>query len=126
MRVKVSRSEKLMLIEASYERGAVISAIARRHGIDPKNLYRWRHNAKRSEALPLHSKDSATIAATTKVSEEIKFVELVKQDSNILPNRSSVTFNNLVISYKDLQLKLKDGVTIESLSTILQAMRRSC
>lgn len=126
MRAKISRAEKLSLIEASYEGGVVISAIARRHGIDPKNLYRWRHNAKRSEALALHSKDSATTAATTKVSEEIRFVELIQQDSEILANRTSVTFNNLVISYKDLQLKLKDSVTIESLSAILQAMRRSC
>src|SRR5512132_1670197 len=34
--------QKLQIIEASYEPGESVSSVARRHGVAPNLLYRWR------------------------------------------------------------------------------------
>jgi transposase len=42
-----SEDEKTRAIEASLEPDAVVSAVARRHGVTPQQLFTWRREARR-------------------------------------------------------------------------------
>jgi transposase len=45
-----SDDEKARAIEASLVPGAVVSAVARRHGVTPQQLFTWRREARRKAA----------------------------------------------------------------------------
>ena len=42
-----SEDEKSRAVEASLEPGAVVSAVARQHGVTPQQLFTWRREARR-------------------------------------------------------------------------------
>jgi len=42
-----SENEKSRAVEASLEPGAVVSAVARQHGVTPQQLFAWRREARR-------------------------------------------------------------------------------
>ena len=42
-----SEDEKARAVEASLEPGAVVSAVARQHGVTPQQLFTWRREARR-------------------------------------------------------------------------------
>ncbi len=42
-----SEEEKARAVEASLEPGAVVSALARQHGVTPQQLFTWRREARR-------------------------------------------------------------------------------
>ena len=42
-----SEEEKSRAVEASLETGAVVSAVARQHGVTPQQLFTWRREARR-------------------------------------------------------------------------------
>jgi len=44
--------EKARIVSETLETGAVISAIARRHGLSPQQLFAWRREARNRTALP--------------------------------------------------------------------------
>ena len=45
-----SEGEKARAVEASLEPGAVVSAVARQHGVTPQQLFSWRREARRKAA----------------------------------------------------------------------------
>ena len=45
--------EKARAVEASLEPGAVVSAVARQHGVTPQQLFTWRRQARRKAAEDL-------------------------------------------------------------------------
>lgn len=42
--------QKARIVAESYETGATVSAVARRHGLTPQQLFGWRRAARQSEA----------------------------------------------------------------------------
>ena len=46
-----SASEKARIVAEAMRPGAVVSEIARRHGMSPQHLFTWRREARRSVAL---------------------------------------------------------------------------
>ena len=61
-----SISEKQRMVAASLERGAVASAVAREAGIHVSQLFRWRQELCRRDAVP-----AAAFAAVTVSSESV-------------------------------------------------------
>jgi len=61
-----SISEKQRIVAASLERGAVASAVAREAGIHVSQLFRWRQELCRRDAVP-----AAAFAAVTVSSESV-------------------------------------------------------
>jgi transposase len=49
--------EKARVLEATLEPGAVVSEVARRHGLSPQQLFTWRRAARRKLA---HEKDTTS------------------------------------------------------------------
>jgi transposase len=46
-----SSSEKARIVEASYEPGAAVTDVARRHDVHPNLLHHWRRQAKRASEV---------------------------------------------------------------------------
>jgi len=64
-RGKRSESEKERIVEASFEPGASVKAIAEAHGIHPTQVYRWRGEYRRNR-----EGDSGAALLPVRVSEE--------------------------------------------------------
>jgi len=62
---KRSASEKERIVEASFERGASVKAIAEAHGIHPTQVYRWRGEYRRNR-----EGESGAALLPVRVSEE--------------------------------------------------------
>jgi transposase len=51
-----SRVEKARIVAESYESGETVSAVARRHGLTPQQLFGWRRTARpEGEAAPMRA-----------------------------------------------------------------------
>jgi transposase len=51
-RRRFSGDDKARLIEETLAPGAVVSEIARRHGLTPQQLFTWRREARRDRVVP--------------------------------------------------------------------------
>jgi transposase len=47
-RRRISRTDKARIVEETLAEGAVVSEVARRHGLTPQQLFTWRRQARRA------------------------------------------------------------------------------
>ncbi|SFD81931.1 transposase, partial [Methylobacterium sp. 13MFTsu3.1M2] len=47
-----SADDRARILEETFVPGAVVSVVARRHGLTPQQLFTWRREARQTAALP--------------------------------------------------------------------------
>ncbi|GMG85499.1 hypothetical protein LNKW23_47210 [Paralimibaculum aggregatum] len=68
--------EKLRLVEETLQPGATISAVARRNGVAPNLLYRWRRLMTEGGAVAVQADDGVTgNAEVRKLEERVRELE---------------------------------------------------
>ena len=68
--------QKLRIIEESFEPGETVSAVARRHGVAPNLLFRWRHLMSEGGAIAVGSDEGvAGISEVRRPEEKVRELE---------------------------------------------------
>ena len=70
-----SAEEKLLIVEETLQPGASVSSVARRHGVAPNLVYRWRRLMKEGGAVAVGS-DQAVVGEAQVKKLEVKVREL--------------------------------------------------
>lgn len=95
---------KSEILSESYEPGAVIADVARRHGLEPSVLYGWRSEARQSGAIN-HPADFVEVGVSDDVSSSDK-----------------ADINRVSIDFSHFSLSVEGKITSESLCGILKLL----
>lgn len=98
-----SEEEKLQIVAESYEPGAIISEVARRHELTPNHLYGWRKNAR----------------ASGQVTPAAMFVPVVTASGPELARGAG----SISIELSGMVLKVAPDVDLDWLSRVLGAVK---
>jgi transposase len=99
-----SADEKARILEEAMAPGAVVSEVARRHGLSPQHLFTWRRQAKRDAA------DSA-LAFTP--------VVVAPETPQAMPRRGAV----IEIALGGAVIRVPSGMDASTLIMVLQALK---
>ncbi|MBC6445542.1 MAG: transposase [Alphaproteobacteria bacterium GM202ARS2] len=110
-RRKWSAERKGEIVAESMQPGVVVSEVARRHNLNPQQLFAWRHDAKQGRlALP---------------EEAMSFVPLVAaaDDSGPAPIPSSSAMRQIEVHLGAAVIKAPEDVLAKHLTEVLRAVK---
>jgi transposase len=117
-RRRFSRDDKTRIVEETLAEGAIISEVARRHGLTPQQLFTWRREAQRA-------------AAEISEREIAQFVPaIVEQPST--PQRHARTprsrrradgFGDIEVEIADITVRVGRGADARMIAAVLRALK---
>jgi transposase len=102
-----SEADKARIVEETLAPGAVVSEVARRHGLSPQQVFTWRRQARRWAAT---SGDRVTFAP-------------VVVDTSRPAARAPTTEARIEIALAGAVIRVPPGVDRGTLATVLQALK---
>ena len=96
--------QKSEILSESYEPGAVIADVARRHGLEPSVLYGWRSEARQSGAI----------------NQSADFVEVGVSDKVYSSNEADI--HRVSLDFSHCSLSVEGKISSESLCSILKLL----
>jgi transposase len=109
-RRRFSSKDKGRIVAESFSPGVTVSEVARRHGMTPQHLFRWRHEA-RIGRLVLPADDDASFATV-----------VVDSRGNGL---SAIPTAKIEIEVSGVLIRVSSGVDLRLLSDVVRALRAS-
>jgi len=108
-------AQKAEILAEIYESGDTVSAVARRHGLTPQQLFGWRREAKRRAKRDAANDELGAQGAA--------FVPVVVEEA--LPSRAATTDGASVIAIVmgAATVRVAPGVDAATLTTVLRAVR---
>ena len=106
---------KAMVVAESLEPGVVISAVARRHGLTPQQLFGWRNQMR--STLPSVRAESASFASVV--------VATAAPEPPGKPESCGDDRGLIEIVVKGTVIRVRVAVTAETLTAILRAVKAS-
>lgn len=105
-----TRDDKAGILSETLEPGAVVSVVARRHGLTPQQLFGWSREARRpsEEAGP-------------------KFVPaVIEQPLRKQPKqRPSATLASIELEIGGVRVRISDGAKASTVSAVIRALKAS-
>ena len=112
--------QKAQILAESYENGDKVSAVARRHGLTPQQLFGWRREARRRARR--QAKDDRCDVSGSAFAPVIVESALLSPDPPIAPNRESgIAMIEIVIGAATVRVAL--GIDVATLTTVLRAVK---
>jgi transposase len=109
-RRRFSSNEKGRIVAESFAPGVTVSEVARRHGMTPQHLFKWRQEA-RNGRLVLPSDIDASFA-TVVVDERVSGL-------------SAIPAARIEIEVSGVVIRVSSGVDLRLLSDVVRALRAS-
>ena len=113
-------AQKAEILAESYESGEKVSAVARRHGLTPQQLFGWRREAQRRARRRARNDEAAargTAFAPVVVEEAIR-----RSEAPIGPDPSGGT-TAIEIVIGAATVRVAPGIDAATLTTVLRAVR---
>lgn len=101
-----SADEKARILEEAMAPGAVVSEVARRHGMSPQHLFTWRRQAKREAG-----------------DHPLAFTPVVVAPDTPQPRRATCCEAVIEIVVEGAVIRVPSGVDGATLATVLQVLR---
>jgi transposase len=117
-RRRFSRDAKARIVLESRAPGAVVSEVARRHGLTPQQLFGWRRELRAALA-------ESGVSSATSTFTPISVVEslVAAQDQAATRARAVVGSWLIEITIGKVAIRLREGVTAQMIAAVLQAVR---
>ena len=103
---------KARVVAESAEVGAVISAVARRHGLTPQQLFSWRNQMRSLPSTSTKAVSFASVAVAPGVSDPATYPEGCGDDRGLIE-----------IIVKGTVIRVRVAITAETLATVLRAVK---
>ena len=110
-RRRFSSKDKGRIVAESFSPGVTVSEVARRHGMTPQHLFKWRREAKAGRLL-LPADDDASFAT-------------VVVDSERGSGLSAIPTAKIEIEVSGVLIRVSSGVDLRLLSDVVRAARAS-
>jgi len=101
-----SADEKARILEEAMAPGAVVSEVARRHGLSPQHLFTWRRQAKREAG-----------------DHPLAFTPVVVAPDTLQPAPAACREGVVEIAVGGAVIRVPHGVDGATLATVLQALK---
>jgi transposase len=102
-----SSADKARIVAETLAPGAVVSDVARRHGLTPQQLFTWRRQARRRAAMS---------------DARVSFAPVVV-DTSLPAARTPACENRIEIALAGALIHVPSGVDAGTLATVLRALR---
>lgn len=103
---------KAMVVAESAEPGAVISAVARRHGLTPQQLFSWRNQMRSLPSAGTEAVSFASVMMAPDAPDPTSHPEGYRDDRGMIE-----------IVLKGTVIRVRVGVTAETLTAVLRAVK---
>jgi transposase len=117
-RRRFSREDKARLVEETLAEGAVISEVARRHGLSPQQLFTWRRDARRASAAISEEEVAQFVPA---------IVDRPKAPCRrIRPPRAQGggnDFGEIAIEIAGVTVRVGRGADVETVAAVVRALK---
>ena len=108
--IKLTKSEKFQILEASYEPGCIISELAKQHGVPSKIIYNWRSKKKKKSVVAISENPTPN------------FVELSVNP----PLKKAVSLKRAVLEFNNLSISIDGNIKSSTLLQMLNILEESC
>jgi len=113
-------AQKAEIVAESYESGEKVSAVARRHGLTPQQLFGWRREARRRARRRAANDEGAahgTAFAPVVVEEALR-----RSEAPVAPNHGGGT-STIEIVIGAATVRVAPGTDAATLTTVLRAVK---
>ncbi|HLK81701.1 MAG TPA: transposase [Xanthobacteraceae bacterium] len=119
-----SKADKARIVQESLEPGAVVSEVARRHGLTRWQLYDWRRKARAAgdQAGPARPKRNES---TSKAVEALPAFAPVVMATPAIPQPTASDASLVEIAIGGVSVRVRGVVEVEGLVAVLNAVRRA-
>jgi transposase len=113
-----SAEQKREIVAESYESGETVSAVARRHGLTPQQLFGWRREPQAGRG----ARDDKVEVSGARFARVIVQPALLGPDQAIAPNRDGWT-GVIEIAIGAITVRVAHGTDTATLTTVLRAVK---
>jgi transposase len=117
-----SMDDKARIIEETLAPGAVVSEIARRHGLTPQQVFGWRRAARRPAEV---SDDTGSPRFVPAVVEEAKPAPVAKQRRPRRASRSGEAMGLIEVEIGGVTVRVGRGAEAKTVAAVLHALKAS-
>jgi transposase len=111
-----STGERAQILDESLALGAVVSAVARRHGLTPQQLFTWRREARKRAEAEAQTLVPAIVAPEPVVAKEPK----PSGSKWCRPRRGSTTIE---VGAEDVMVRICDGASPATIAVVTGALK---
>jgi transposase len=116
-----SLDDKARIVEETLAPGAVVSEIARRHGLTPQQLFGWRRAARR----PAEDGDTGSPRFVPAVVEEAKPAPVPKQRRPRRASRSGDATGLIELEIGGVTVRVGRGAEARTVTAVIHALKAS-
>ena len=116
-RRRFSADDKARIIEETLAPGAVVSDVARRHGLSPQQLFTWRRQARRPAA------EVAKTKAPTFVPAVVDTAPSVVRRKGERTRRAERTSGIIEVDIEGVTIRVGRGAEAKTVAAVLRALR---
>jgi transposase len=118
-RRRFSREAKASIVLESHASGAVVSEVARRHGLTPQQLFGWRRELRSA----ISGSDAPAAAGSNFTPVVIEGSSSVHQQQVVTRARPTTERGLIEITIGEVVICLRDGVAPRTITAVLQAVK---
>src|SRR5262245_53151720 len=122
-RRKWSAQEKAAIVAESLADGAVVSEVARRHGLNPQQLFGWRSRLRNAVKGPTPSSDDATPAFVPAIVEDEPPSPAPALPAVVAMGAAGVDPAPIEIALGGVIVRVRGDADPRALTTVLKALR---
>ena len=122
-----SSDDKARIVRESLKPGANVSEVARRHGLRPHQLYKWRRKARaviRRSAAPVAQARPGPKSASKTAKAPPAFAPVVMATPAVPLRPTASETSPVEIAIGEVSVRVRGVVDVEALIAVLSAVRR--
>lgn len=112
-----SKDDKARIVEETLVQGAVVSEIARRHGLTPQQVFTWRRQARRQP--PPMADDPQFVPAV------VAPVAVAGHERKTAPRTSNPDVGDIEIEAEGVTIRVGRGADVAMIAAIVHALKAS-
>lgn len=119
-RRRFSKDDKARIVEETLAPGAVVSEVARRHGLSPQQLFGWRRQAR--QPLEATAGGDARLFVPAVVDAPLPARAVHRRDRN-RPRHAGLTGGVIEIEIDDVTVRISGGVDSNTVAAVIHALK---
>jgi transposase len=117
-----SKDDKARIVEETLVPGAVVSEIARRHGLTPQQVFTWRRQARR---LPTPMADNPPFVPAVAVVDAVAPVAVAGRERKTAQRKAKQDVGGIEIEAEGVTIRVGRGADVAMIAAIVHALKAS-
>jgi transposase len=125
-RRRFSDSYKARIVEETFAPGAVVSAVARRHGLTPQQLFSWRRQAREAASAEADSGAPMFVPAVMEapaVEARRQVVPLPRNGKRQRASKAEGEFGIIAVEIGGITIRIGRGADADTVAAVISALK---